>query len=81
MCCHMHKYYSGNATSMASLPSGRITSKICSLTFTFDIKDNPLPDALLSDNSSNCQDTAAILSLMACRGISKFHNQYQLKCT
>ena len=54
MCCYMHKYYSGNATSMASLPSRRITSEICSLTFTFDIKDNPLPDALLSDNSSNC---------------------------
>ena len=77
----MHKYYNGNATSMASLPSERITSEICSLTFTLDINDNPSPDTLLSDNSSNCQDTAAILSPMACRGISKSLNQYQLKCT
>ena len=81
MCCRMHKYYSGNATSMASLPSGRITSEICSLTSTFDIKDNPSPDALLSDNSSNCLETAAILSLTACGDISKSLNQYQLKCT
>ena len=70
-------------TEMPSLPSGRITSKICSLTSTLDIKDNPSPDTLLSDNSSNFQETAAILSLTAGRGIysacaclvSKSHNK------
>ena len=40
---------------MASLPSVRITSKICLLTATLADKDNPLSDALLSNNSSNSQ--------------------------
>ena len=43
--------------SMASLPSVRITFEICSLTATLADKDNPSSDALLSDNSSNSQET------------------------
>ena len=43
--------------SIASLPGIRITSKICLLTATLTDKDNPLSDALLSDNSSNSQET------------------------
>ena len=38
--------------SIPSLPSVRITSEICLLTATLVDKDNPSPDALLSDNSS-----------------------------
>ena len=41
---------------MAWLPSIRITSEIC-LTATLMAKDNPSSDALLSDNSSNSQET------------------------
>ena len=43
--------------SMASLPSIRITSEICSLTATLADKDNPSSDAYLSDDSSNSQET------------------------
>ena len=53
----MHKYYNGYATSMASLPSVRITSEICLLTAMLVDKDNPLSDTLLSDNWSNSQET------------------------
>ena len=48
------------ATSEASLPSIRITSETCSLTATLVVKDNlssDATDALLSDNSSNSQET------------------------
>ena len=44
-------------TSIASLPGIGITSKICLLTATLTDKDNPSSDALLSDNSSNSQET------------------------
>ena len=44
-------------TSIASLPGIRITSEICLLTATLADKDNPLSNALLSDNSSNSQET------------------------
>ena len=58
---------------MASLPGVRITSEICSLTATLTAKDNPLSDALLSDNSSNNQETFIegwqVRSWMARRGI------------
>ena len=43
--------------SIALLPGVRITSEICLLTDTLADKDNPLSDALLSDNSSNSQET------------------------
>ena len=39
--------------SIASLPGIGITSEISLLTATLDDKDDPLSDALLSDNSSN----------------------------
>ena len=42
---------------MASLPRVRITSDICLLTATLTDKDNTSSDALLSDNSSNSQET------------------------
>ena len=42
---------------MALLPSIRITSEIYLLTATLTDKDNPSSDALLSDNSSNSQET------------------------
>ena len=42
---------------MALLPVIRITSEICLLTATLSDKDNPSTDALLSDNSSNSQET------------------------
>ena len=43
--------------SMVLLPSVRITSQICLLTATLADKDNPSSDVLLSDNSSNSQET------------------------
>ena len=43
--------------SIASLLRVRITSKICLLTATLADKDNSLSDELLSDNSSNGQET------------------------
>ena len=43
--------------SMVLLPTIKITSKICSLIVTIADKDNPSSDALLSDNSSNSQET------------------------
>ena len=73
--------------SIALLPGIRITSEICLLTATLTDKDNPLSDALLSDNSSNSQETFVegrqVTSQMACGGIysaraclvSKSHNQ------
>ena len=42
---------------MALLPSVKITFEIFSLTATLAAKDNPLFDALLSDNMSNNQET------------------------
>ena len=60
-------------TSIASLPGVGITSEICLLTATLADKDNPSSDALLSDNSSNSQETFVegrrVRSRMACRGI------------
>ena len=79
--------------SIASLPGIGITSKICLLTATLADKDNPSSDALLSDNSSNSQETFVegwqVRSRMARRGIysarvcsvSKSHNEYtDIKC-
>ena len=79
--------------SIALLPSIGITSEICLLTATLADKDNPSSDALLSDNSSNSQDTFVegrqVRSRMARRGIysahkcsvSKSHNQNtNIKC-
>ena len=43
--------------SMGLLPRVKITSEICSLTAILAVKDNPLSDALLSDNLSNSQET------------------------
>ena len=43
--------------SMESLSDIRIASEICLLTATLADKDNPLSDALLSNNSSNNQET------------------------
>ena len=43
--------------SIVSLPGVGITFKICLLTATLADKDNQLSDALLSDNSSNGQET------------------------
>ena len=43
--------------SIALLPGIGITSEICLLTATLADKDNPSSDALLSDNSSNSQET------------------------
>ena len=75
------------AMNIASLPGIRITSKISLLTATLTDKDNPSSDALLSDRSSNSQETfcwrATSSFLMARRGIysahvclvSKLHNQ------
>ena len=48
-----HKY----ALSMTSLPDIRITSEITS---TLTNKDNPSSDALLSDDSSNGQETFVV---------------------
>ena len=45
--------------STALLPSVRITFEICLLTATLTDNDNPSSDALLSDNSSNSQETFA----------------------
>ena len=42
---------------MALLPDVRITFKICLLTATLADKNNPSSDALLSDNSTNNQET------------------------
>ena len=42
---------------MVLLHSIRITSEICSLTATLAANDNQSSDALLSDNSSNSQET------------------------
>ena len=59
--------------SIASSPGVGITSEICLLTAALADKDNPLSDALLSDNSSNSQETFVkwrrACSWMACRGI------------
>ena len=44
-------------TSMALLPSVRITSEICLFTAILTDKDNPSSDALLSENLSNSQET------------------------
>ena len=44
-------------TTIASLPGVGITSEICLLTATLADKDNPLSDALLSDNSLSSQET------------------------
>ena len=61
---HMYKYvnlvnheYCIVTWSIASLPGIGITSEICLLTATLADKDNPSSDALLSDNSSNSQET------------------------
>ena len=75
------------------LPGIGVTSEICLLTATLADKDNPMSDALLSDNSSNSQKTFVeerqVRSQMACRGIysaracsvSKSHNEYtDIKC-
>ena len=52
------------------------SSKICLLTATLTDKDNPSSDALLSDNSSNSQETFVegrqVHSRMACR-VSTLH--------
>ena len=73
--------------SIAPLPGIGITSKICLLTATLADKDNPSSDALLSDNSSNSQETFVegwqVHSWTARRGIyfertcsvSKSHNE------
>ena len=79
--------------NIASLSGVGITSKICLLTATLTDKDNPSSDALLSDNSSNNQETFVegrqVCSRMARRGIysaracsvSKPHNEYtDIKC-
>ena len=79
--------------SIASLPGIGITSEICLLTATLADNDNPSSDTLLSDNSSNSQETFVegrrVRSQMACRGIysacmcsvSKSHNQNtNVKC-
>ena len=79
--------------SIASLSGVGITSKICLLTATPADKDNPSSDALLSDNSSNSQETVVegrqVRSQMARRGIYsaraclvfKSHNEYtDIKC-
>ena len=42
---------------MASLPSVRMTSEICSLTATLAAKGNPSSDTLLSNNSLKNQET------------------------
>ena len=59
------------------LPGLEITSKMCLLTATLADKDNPLSDALLSDNSSNSQETFVegrrVYSRMARRGIYSAH--------
>ena len=61
-------------TCIASLPGVGITYGICLLTATLADKDNPSSDALLSDNSSNSQETFVeerqVRSRMARRGIS-----------
>ena len=75
------------------LPGVGITSEICLLTATLADKDNPSSDALLSDNSSNSQETFVegqpVHSRMAHRGIysaracsvSKSHNEnINIKC-
>ena len=63
--------------SIASLPGVGITSKICLLTATLADKDNPSSDALLSDNSSNSQETFVegwqVRSWIARRGIYSAH--------
>ena len=59
--------------SIASLPGVGITSEICLLTATLADKDNPSSDTLLSENSSNSQETFVegqqVCSRMAHRGI------------
>ena len=80
-------------TSIASLPGIGITSEICLLTATLADKDNPSSDVLLSDNSSNSQETFVegqqARSRMARRGIysaraylvSESHNENtDIKC-
>ena len=63
----------GITTSIALLPGVGITFKICLLTATLADKNNPSSDALLSDNSSNSQETFVegwqVHSRMAHRGI------------
>ena len=58
--------------NIASLPSVGIT-EICLLTAILADKDNPSSDTLLSDNSSNSQETFVegrqVRSRMACRVI------------
>ena len=79
--------------NIASLPGVGITSEICSLTATLTDKDNLSSDTLLSDNSSNSQETFVegwrVRSRMARRGIysavhapvSKSHHQNtNIKC-
>ena len=79
--------------SIALLPGIGITSKIYLLAATLADKDNPLSDALLSDNSSNSQETFVegrqVCSRMSRRGVyaartcsvSKSHNQNtNIKC-
>ena len=79
--------------SIASLPGIGITSEIRLLTATLADKDNPLPDALLSDDSLNSQETFVegrqVRSWMALKNIysaraclvSKSHNEYtDIKC-
>ena len=79
--------------SIALLPGIGITSEICLLTATLADKNNPSSDALLSDNSSNSQETFVegwqVRSQMARRGIYsahacsvfKSHNEYtDIKC-
>ena len=73
--------------TMSIVPGVGITSEIL-LTATLADKDNPSSNALLSDNSSNSQETFVegrqVRSRMACRGIysactcsvSKSHNEY-----
>ena len=81
-----HEYF-------ASLPGVGITSEICLLTATLADKDNPSSDTLLSDNSSNSQETFVegrqVRSRMARKGIysvhaclvSKSHNENtDIKC-
>ena len=48
--------------SISSLLGVGISSKICLLTATLADKDNPSSDALLSDNSSNSQETFLLKS-------------------
>ena len=80
-------------TSIASLTGVGITSETCLLTATLADKDNPLSDTLLSDNSSNSQETfvegrwvcswmahRCIYSACAC-SVSKSYNQnINIKC-